>query len=204
MMSFEDIEKYLPKYLSPQSEKLLFEELRAFPSNIDSRFYSRALEANETIYQGDGLTDMLFIRLPDRDVNPVPAMVISNTCDMDPENRRLFHGSICYAAIVNLNKYQEMLRRNGVRDEISLNDHIENIRRQRVTQIFYLPQGARLEYEGLVFLDRICHCTNTSVDRSDVPHRRLFALSDYGAYLFALKLSIHFTRLTDGVDRMAS
>ncbi len=37
MISVEDIQIYLPKYLSPDSEKSLFKELKQFPENIDDR-----------------------------------------------------------------------------------------------------------------------------------------------------------------------
>ena len=61
MISFEEIQKYLPKYLSPESEKRLFDGLKQFPDNIDSRLYTDYLKDNEILYQGDGVRDVLFV-----------------------------------------------------------------------------------------------------------------------------------------------
>ena len=35
MTSLEDFKVYLPKYLTPESEKALYEELKKFPNNVD-------------------------------------------------------------------------------------------------------------------------------------------------------------------------
>lgn len=37
MISIDEIKKYLPQYLSPESERQLFEELKRFPENIDKQ-----------------------------------------------------------------------------------------------------------------------------------------------------------------------
>lgn len=39
MISLEEIQKYLPKYLSAESYTELIKELREYPYNIDKRFY---------------------------------------------------------------------------------------------------------------------------------------------------------------------
>lgn len=61
-MNLNDISLYLPKYLSVESTKELLKELDSFPDNIDKRFYSN-LE-DEIIYQGDGIKDLLVVKLP--------------------------------------------------------------------------------------------------------------------------------------------
>jgi hypothetical protein len=54
-----------------------------------------------------------------------------------------------------------------------------------------------------VFFDRLLHVSQKYVDRKTVQTRRLFSLSDYGFYLFVFKLSIHLSRIREGVDRGA-
>jgi len=201
MIAFEDIKIYLPKYLSPHAEAELFSELRSFPDNLDSRFYTFALQEQLAIFQGDGIRNLLVVNLPDHKIAPASCLVMSNTCDIALENRRLFHSSLCYAPIFSLSKYESMVVERQLKTEEARAQHLSAIRSQKVTQIFYLPKGGTLESEGIVFLDRICHAANESVDRSSLPQSRLFSLSNYGAYLFLLKLSIHFTRLNDQVDR---
>lgn len=63
MISFEEIKDYLPKYLTPESEKTLFEEVKRFPENIDSRLYTNYLKDENIIFQGDGIEGLLFVVL---------------------------------------------------------------------------------------------------------------------------------------------
>jgi len=93
-----------------------------------------------------------------------------------------------------------MLENNG-KAPGSIDNHLEDIRRQRITQIFYLPLGSSLGYEAIVFLDRINNCDNKSISRENLSQRRLFVLSDYGFYLFLTKLSFHFSRVQEKIDR---
>ena len=43
-MTFDDLKIYLPKFLSSESESALFEGLKDFPKNLDSRIYKLALK----------------------------------------------------------------------------------------------------------------------------------------------------------------
>ena len=202
-MTLDEIKLYLPKFLSPTSERQLFEELERFPGNIDQRFYTHRLWEEQTIFQGDGIKDLLVVNLPSPEIRPTPSMILSNTCDISVENERPFPSALCYAPIFNLHKYREGLLKRGIHNPQSIDNHLQAIRRQRVTQIFYLPKGDRLEQESLVFLDRICSCRNDSVSRSDLTEKRLFTLSNFGLWVFLLKLSIHLTRFNNKADRLS-
>ena len=200
-MNLEDIRPYLPKYLSNESEKELFSSLKDFPQNVDSRLYTHYLSKEKNIFQGDGLKDLLVINLPDKEVRPAPSIILSNTCDVDLANDRLFPSQIVYAPIFNLNKYMGHLLGKSSKTKQQIIDHIDAIKRQEITQIFYLPSIDGALDESVVFFDRICSCLNSYIDRSTLQRQRLFTLSDYGAYLFVLKLSIHFTRIQDSIER---
>jgi hypothetical protein len=201
MISIEDVQLYLPKYLTPDSEKALFEELKNFPQNIDGRLYTSRLKNELTIFQGDGIKELLVVNLPDTNVNPSPTMILSNTCDIDPNNQRLFKSRLVYAPIFNLKKYHNMLLTASSRDQAAIDQHVESIKRQRITQVFYLPKGGQLTNDSMVFLDRINNCDNSYISRDRIKELRLFTLSDYGLYLFLFKLSIHFTRIAEKIDR---
>ena len=201
MNLFDEIKIYLPKFLSDDSDKKLFEGLKKFPDNIDSRLYTNYLEDAKIVYQGDGLRDMLVVNLPDRTINEAPSIVISNTCDIHLENTRNFSSQVVYAPIFNLEKYRTVLIKKSSKTDEQINAHIDAIRKQEITQIFYLPPLVGKIDESLVFLDRVYNYPNKLVDRENLKTRRLFTLSDYGAYLFVLKLSIHFTRIQDKVER---
>lgn len=202
MIALDDIRVFLPKYLSEESTTSLFDELTQFPLNIDSRFYSSTFSYSNHILQGDGLDGMLLVNLPDTKIGTGKAIIISNSCDIDLSNPRLFASSICYCPIFNLNKYEAMLK-SKYPDLLGgkIPQHIHEIKSQRVSQIFFLPAGGGLREDSFVFFDRICNCNNLGIDRTTLNSRKIFTLSNYGFYLFLFKLSIHFTRIRESIDR---
>lgn len=205
-ISFEEIKKYLPHYLSDTSQHFLFKELKDFPENIDQRLYSNFCIEKNLIYQGDGLEGLMVINLPETDSKQVPAIVLSNTCDVDKSNKRFFPTRLVYAPIFQLEKYHAMLIEELVKTskypEQKITDHILSIRKQFNTQILFLPKGANLENDSIVFLDRVNNYPLEDFPMEEIPKRRIFSLSNYGFYLFLVKLSIHFNRIREDVDRV--
>ncbi|HEX2936153.1 MAG TPA: hypothetical protein VHO72_12445 [Bacteroidales bacterium] len=200
-MNLDEIKIYLPKFLSAESDRELFKGLKDFPDNIDDRLYTTYLHDTKIIYQGDGLNNLLVVNLPKSEIKPVPGIILSNTCDIDLQNERNFPSQIVYAPIFSLEKYRQTLLNNSKKAKEQITDHINAIKRQEITQIFYLPKyDGKLE-ESIVFLDRVNNMPNTLIERDKISSNRIFTLSDYGAYLFLLKLSIHFTRVQDKIER---
>lgn len=195
---FEEFRTYLPEYLSPSSKTSLFEELKQFPQNIDARLYTSKLETDGTFFQGDGLDGLWVSNLPDPTVKETRVMVLSNTCDVSEANNRLVGPRLMYCPIISLQKYGDMIRSHvgGSHDQ-----HLAEIRRQRISSMFYLPRNSALGEEGVALLDRINNCDLQKLDVAKLTKTRLFTLSDYGFYLFLFKLSIHLTRIREGVAR---
>lgn len=201
-MSPEEIRKFLPTFLSQGSENAFLDEVRNFLRHSENRlFYTDALRLRPFVFQGDGLQNLLVINLPDTATKRGTGIVLSNSCDINPSNERLFQASICYAPIFSLPAYLDALRKHFPEERVA--SHERELRRQSVTQIFFLPQGGKLANDAIVFLDRIISIANDTIDRNNLSDRRLFTLSDFGAWLFTLKLSIHFCRIRDKVDRIA-
>lgn len=200
MMQLDDIRVYLPKYLSSENYEQLISELRSFPANIDKRMFTSGLE-RDIIYQGDGLRDMPIVNIEDLGlgVKYRPCMVVSNTCDMDLANTRLYPTTILYTPILQLSKYTHILEKYGATAE-KIKNHIADVKAQKVSSMFYLPSTGDMD-ESVVFLDRILHVSQKYVDRNSVDNRRLFSLSDYGFYLFVFKISMHLSRIREGVNR---
>ena len=204
MIDFEEVKKYLPQYLSDESQDKLFKELKSFPENIDDRLYSQILKKEGIMYQGDGIDGMLVINLPSAEIRPVRSMILSNSCSIHPDNNKLFQSRIIYAPIFNLQKYIERLTneyKNEENIETKIEDHVNSLRRQLNTQIFYLPRGGDLEADSIVFLDRLNNCPTDYVTDKEISQRKIFTLSDYGFYLFLIKISIHFTRVRENLER---
>jgi hypothetical protein len=201
MVSFEEVKKFLPKYLSSEAERKLFSELEHFPENIDKRFYSYFVKKEHAIFQGDGIADVMVINLPEMVTKNVPVMIISNTCDINQTDQQLYLSRIVYAPIFNLEKYASSLIDEGLKNGKSIDNHVNDIRKQSVSQIFYLPAGGDLIEESIVFLDRLNNLPVGFIPREQISKRKIFSLSDYGFYIFLFKLSIHFTRIREGFER---
>jgi len=204
-MDLEEFKIALPQYLSEKSQRQLFSELQAFPNNIDDRMYQNHAEGKDFFLQGDGLPELLFINLPNTETKNANCMLFSNTCDVSLDNKRFLSPRLVYAPILKLRKYVETLYSSlvatGKESKRSIDDHVAAIKKQRVTQFFYLPPGQGLQEESFVPLDTVCSCSLSAVDVSKTSSCKLFTLSDYGFYLFIFKLSVHFTRLQESVDR---
>lgn len=206
MISFDEIRKYLPQYLSSTSQNGLFKDLKEFPDNIDQRLFSPKLLDHDLIYQGDGLEGLTVSNFPSTETRDLPAIVFSNTCDVNPENNRFFSSRIVYSPMFKLDKYKHMLIEEfvdtGKHTLEAINNHIEAIKKQLITQIMFLPKWSKLQDDSIVFLDRVNNYPLGEMSVEDVKRKKLFVLSNYGLYIFLIKLSIHFTRIQENVDRL--
>lgn len=198
-----NIGDYLPKYLSAESYKAIIEELKAFPTDgTKDTVFTSFLKEEKLLFQGDGIINLPFYDAQTQKVlKDKPGIILSNTCDMDLRNPRLEEMHVCFAPIFRLDKYEERLLKKYSAEEIK--KHRDLIKQQHLSHVFYLPAGGDLKYEAIVPLDRICYVNNSFIDREALEQNRLFTLSDFGNYLFLLKMSIHFTRIRERVDRSA-
>jgi len=200
-MNIDDISIYLPKYLSPDSQSSLYDNLRSFPDNIDKRIYASGLNY-DIIYQGDGIKDLLVVDFLTREIKETKSsIIISNTCDIDTNNTRFVPNQILYAPIIKLEQYKNKLLSDTSIAIEKVNSHIESIIKQRISNIFFLPRLNDDCEDSIVFLDRIFNVQNNYIDRDKLHQKRIFSLSNYGFYLFIFKLSLHYTRLHESVDR---
>lgn len=199
-MNKVDFTNYLPKYLSSESTRDLLGKLSQFPSNINDRFYTHKLNSEKNIFQGDGLLKLPFFNWDNNNITEKPGIILSNTCDVDGKNSRLFPSSVSYAPIASLEKYEVVLRKQQIEGD-KISQHLADIKAQRITQIFYLPKISKLGYEGIVFLDKLMSMPATKYDLKQIETERLFTLSNYGFYLFLFKMSVHFMRMQEKVDR---
>ena len=195
-----DYSLYLPEHLSKESTKKVFEELKDFPSNIGKKFYSFHLKKYADLLQGDGIKDIPFYHHELKETRQTNCMIISNSCDIDTNNRRKITNYFLYAPIANLSKYKGLLEKEEMNRD-AIESHIKEIRKQKVSNILFLPKINSNFNESIVFFDRISHDKNNIVDRSKIEEKRLFSLSNFGFYLLLFKLSVHFSRMSEGIDR---
>ena len=199
MIPEEEIRRYLPKYLSPESYQEILAELRGFPENLDKRMYS--LAEDSILCQGDIIKDLPIIDLPhvEKGIKLRNAIILSNTCDIDLANRRNYPVSLVYAPLYELERFINMLRHSGV-PESTLNNQICDIKKQKATSIIYFPGYGSMK-ESVALLDKVHSIDIRYIDRKKLDSIRLASLSNYGFYLFLFKLSVHFCRMQEGLDR---
>lgn len=196
---FEQSKVSFPPYLFAEEKRELFSELLKFPENTS--FYSNREEHREEILQGDGWNGFTVIRFQTGERRTVSGAILSNSCDIDPQHVRSLPGNVLFAPLIELQKYINLLRASGKSDD-QIEAVISAIKKQHVTNIFYLPECPGSIPESLILLDDI-HAQPFK-DFNEQPRKSLFTLNMYGFYIFLIKLSIHFTRFSEGPCRSAT
>lgn len=205
-MDFEEAKLYLPQYLSSESKKELFKNLDNYPESIEQKkFYSYFSKNDPDLYQGDIIQNFKVCDISREEFKTRTVCIFSNTCDVSSENKRFFPAKVVYSPILRLKDYkQHILNPLLARGEINKNsveNHIKDIKNQYITQIFFLPQGQGLDDDYILFLDNLHSFPANQINPSRIPQDRIIALSNFGFYVFLFKLSVHFTRIREKIDR---
>lgn len=213
--SLELIKRHLPKYLTLEQQEDLFQVVKeSFPKGDDPSIIYFNIPDDSYFYQGDGLIDIPFASFIKGKylTNYFYGIVMSNTCDIAIENERLESSFIQLACIFNLADYiKELEKRNVSKNKID--SFIVDLKNNRISNLFFLPQkkvgNKILLKESFVRFD-----INTTIPISDLNKNynknyinkngdRIFSFSNYGFYLFLIKISIHYCRFREGVFRSA-
>lgn len=196
----EEIKKYLPQYLSEIELNNLRKELEYFPTDgTKDTVYTIALANADYLLQGDGVANLDYINFPDVVIKPIDVILLSNTCDMSIENKRMNPCRIMYAPILKFDIYARKLRESFPSQRVD--NHLRDIKAQQISQAMFLPKGGKMDYDGIVFFDRAISIPLSEETMQSMCDNKLFTLSNFGLYLLLLKLSIHFTRIQERIDR---
>jgi hypothetical protein len=188
-----DLLDHIPHYLPEADQAALLEQLRDFENR---NYYTRLFP--DELLQGDGWFGFEVVNFFDGRKDLVRGILFSNSCDIDAANVRDFPSRAVFAPLIRVSSYIEFLERSVEPSKII--HKLEAIRRQRVTSLFYLPKGGALEEDHIAVLDDL-HSVPLSAFRSNTNRAKLFTLSQMGAYLFLLKISIHFCRFSENLAR---
>jgi hypothetical protein len=126
----EEFKTFLPKYLSTDAQANLFSELKQFPDNINGRLYTSQLVDQPNLFQGDGIASLWVADLPNEKIGKTRVMVLSNSCDISLENKKLLGPRMLYCPIISFTKYQ-VLARDNLSSGTNLAQHLDEIRKQR-------------------------------------------------------------------------
>lgn len=195
-MQIEYIKKLLLPWLTDSKKiKLLCDMRENFP-NLD---YYRDNETRD-IFQGDGWNGLELVTFDTMEKRVVSGLILSNTCDVSPENPRLMPPNLVFASVIQCSVYEGILFER-CSDKGKVLNHMKDLRNQALTNRFYLPK-TELRNDFVVLLDDI-HTIPLKYYLDKADRALKVRLSNAGFYIFIIKLSAHFCRLTDNVDRDA-
>lgn len=194
------LQNQIPYYLtSDPARKSFLQELKAL-SEGSAKGYFKDINLdpykNERL-QGDVWTDLELFSFKNAKRLSVRGIILSNSCDIAPENIRTISPKIIFAPIIKMSSLASRFKENGLPQD-RIEARLNAIRRQETTNIFYLPPEIPLDEEHVVLLDDI-HSMPSELHNKNP--KKIFTLTMAAFYLFIFKLSIHFCRIQENVDR---
>ena len=194
VIDWNSIEDHIPYYLTQEQKKGLVEALSDF-NQKSVNFYIDKYPTE--MFQGDGWSGLEVVDFNSGQRKQINGIIMSNTCDISPDNRREMPVKVIFAPIININSFAKLLRKAQL-EEKRIVRKLQAIREQRVTTMFCLPKRAGGE-EYVALLDDIhtipIRCLNHNACK------KLFTLSMVGFYIFLFKISVHFCRFHENVNR---
>lgn len=195
MAILEEIKEYFPYYLTEPAKLGIIKALEDFPSNM--KYYTSFDDGS--VLQGDGWDQLEVINFKTVEKKAIKGIILSNSCDISPENIRDLPAKLVFAPLIPLEMYRRSLKQKGVTSS-RIDSKVNSIKEQKVTSLFYLPKGGNLDEDHIAVLDDL-HSLPTSIFFDKPNRNKQFTLSQAGFYLFLFKLSIHFCRFHENVTR---
>ncbi len=197
----ESLRQQIPYYLTAEDKRILTNELKEISQGGTANYLLSPQHDSflEDMLQGDGWEGFYLFKYPDGKRISVRGLVLSNSCDINPDNSRDVPSRVLFAPLVKLSKFEVLLRRAGIAEK-RISEKLNSIRTQKTTNIFFLPGGGMLSEDYIVRFDETQSMPAQA--HSDIENKqKLFTLSNTGFYMLVFKLSIHFCRLHENVDR---
>lgn len=197
-MDAGSLQDQIPFYLTQDQKIALAKALKDFTNHGVGDYYTSQFK--HELLQGDGWGSVPIVDYRTQTLRKVRAVVLSNTCDMNNSGTRTTPPQVTVAPIVNMERYKDSLRQRGV-DEQKINDKMESIKKQAITNVVHLPAGPDFD-ESIVQLDMLYTLPVSAFKESSTGN--IFTLSMFGFYLFIFKLSVHFCRFHEQIERPVS
>lgn len=189
----EVIRTHLPAYLSEEDYYRVTKQLADYSEFSD--YYLVSAPTNKVL-QGDCWTGFPIVDGEER--IRVHGVILSNSCDIDPDNSARLNKNVIFTPVIQLNKVRELYAEAGFSSE-RIKQNIDLVKRQLISDIFYLPSYGDSVDDHVVRLDNVYTTSISDFQRQE--RERIFCLGQTAFYIFLIKLSIHFTRLREGVRR---
>lgn len=205
---FEDLLPYYLTTVEKQRLKLGVEQFINFETKEKALDYSSFYLKNppEYLMQSDMLNSVKLVAWDDESKDFVsgftPSVFVSNTCDVNNDNTRSINNKeAMFAPIIELEQYFNDLRDEGYSSSQITSFH-NTLKQQDFSNLFYLPKNEKNGTEYIVFFDKISWSPIDELIKDEsINNIRFISLSNFGFYLFILKLSYHFCRVPEEIDR---
>lgn len=195
-ITVEAIREQIPSYLAQADKDKLANALEDFPHAFE--YYTNRYP--DEVLQGDGWNSFVVFDYATGNRKPAKGILLTNSCDVAPENTHEFPPNYTFAPIIKLNNYLTRFEGAGLTKQ-QIDSKVASIKEQRVSNIVYLPSGANLDDDYIALLGHIHTVPQNVFFESRADRQKLFTLSQNGFYLFIFKLSVHFCRLHENVER---
>ncbi|KPP86568.1 MAG: hypothetical protein HLUCCO07_07290 [Rhodobacteraceae bacterium HLUCCO07] len=197
----ESLQKQIPYYLTAEDRQVLVNDLKAITRGGTADFFLSPYRDmfKKVMLQGDGWRGFQLFLFNTGDRRSVQGMVVSNSCDIDPDNQRDLPARVIFAPLVKLAAFEAVLRKSGIEPQ-QVDEKLAAIRAQKTTNMFFLPSGGPLAEDHVVRLDDV-HSMPVVAHFAAEDREKLFTLSNTGFYMLILKLTVHFCRLQERVNR---
>lgn len=189
------IETHIPYYLTKPQKEGLVRALSDFGTR-DVNFYIDKYP--DKTFQGDGWAGLEVISFENGERKRIKGIILSNTCDISQDNKRVMPLKVVFAPVVSISKYAACLRKS-ISSEEQITNKIQAIRDQKVTSMFYLPKSKTEDSEYVALLDDLHSIPIQELEKTEC--KKIFTLSMFGFYLFLFKISVHFCRFHEEVAR---
>ena len=191
----DSFKEQIPYYLTQGQKEGLLRALKDFPARIN--YYINGYQ--DVLLQGDGWTKLQARRFETGEGVSILGIILSNTCDITPENKRDLPANIIFAPLIPLPAYVSLLEKVGIESN-RIQDKVTSIKEQKVTSIFFLPAGGGLRGDHIALLDEI-YTMPAKVFELEKAKSKVLTLSLIGFYMFVFKLSVHFCRFQEQIAR---
>jgi hypothetical protein len=192
----KNIEDHIPYYLTADKKQALINALRRFP--LEGATYCQTGHSDEAL-QGDCWSGFEAVNFDTLKKRSLQGIILSNSCDISPDNKRDFPPNVTFAPMVPLSQYMQMLVDKGLAPD-KVDSKVSAIRSQHYTNMFFLPRCQYLDQDYVVLFDHIQTMPYQAFAGSQAKQRKSM-LTMVGFYIFIFKLSFHFCRFHEEVDR---
>lgn len=190
-----DIKEHLPFFLSQGQKEKVSAQLRSLENLPYFEHYS-----DNALLQGDGIGGLIFFNFEKNNCETVGGIILSNSCDISEGNKRLEPIHLTFAPVISAAAYKAKLLAAGMKDDAVDNKFID-IRKQKITSLFWLPKQGKLQDEYIALLSHTCSMPLKAL-KKDVKEK-VFTLSQAAFYLFLLKINLHFCRFDENISRFS-